>query len=136
MSYAIANVIYGIPITKENFFDKLENLKMHQIPKSFLEEHFNDLEGLSMEDVATVFGENGSPFTSKYSGSADETPMWFGLELDSFDETANVRISDLQLEPSLVQALEVKVKFEELPEFIREILKDDKIDVHIVWSTS
>lgn len=136
MSYAIANVIYGIPVTKENFFDKLENLKMHQIPKSFLEEHFNDLDGLSMEDVGTIFTEDGSPFTAKYSGSADEMPMWFGLELDSFDETAHVRTSDIQWKPTPTQETDIRQRFEELPEFIREILKDDKIDVHIVWSTS
>ncbi len=91
MSYAIANVIYGIPLTEE-------------IHKAIKEEEPEDL-----------------GFEVMYSGSAQYTPGFCGVRLCGFDECGDIAVKDLAFEPTREQRAEAEVKIAELPEYIRKV---------------
>jgi len=118
--YAIANIIYGIPLVKTD-----EESKHSEALKDLLEESDNEA------------GEAPS-FISYYSGSAEVTPCAWGLELGYFDEgCAFVEADKLFMRPTNAQIAMVNEAFAALPEALRaEISEYGPIRVFALWSTS
>lgn len=107
MSYAIANVIYGVPLTKE---------------VGFLI-YGKDAEP---EDLG---------FEILYSGSADYSPGFCGVSLYLFDECSDsFPASQLVLVPTPEQRAQAEAKIAQLPEDVRKLCPP--LNTYIVWSTS
>ncbi len=107
MSYAIANIIYGIPLTEE------------------IHEAANKHKDADIQDLG---------FETMYSGSAPFIPGFCGVLLCRFDECDDLAVKDLVLVPTEKQMLEAKAKIKDLPAYIRKASKP--VDVYLVWSTS
>jgi len=73
MTYAIANVVYGIDLTYDENWLK-------ELPKE-LEQSFDD----NPENIG---------ITTDYSGNG-ERPMWFGIKLCEFDECQTIRLDEI-----------------------------------------
>ena len=118
MSYAIANIIYGIPWTDE-LYDLNESIgdDTPEWAESWLEE--------------SMFG-----FTELYSGCAERTVGYLGVRLGSFDECSDYfLLCDLdKYKPTDEQVLSVMKELEWLPEQVRSLCKP--IGIYVVWSTS
>ena len=107
MSYAIANVIYGVPLTKE----------IH----------------LALADADEDFETAG--FTPYYSGGGSYAPGFCGVELGDFDECGgHILFSSLKYAPTPEQKAEAETRLAELPEYIRKVCLP--VDTYIVWSSS
>jgi hypothetical protein len=114
--YAIAQVIYGIPLNSNNYFE--DNRQSADL------------------DLAL---ENADPgFLRYYSGGADVPPSAFGIELSSFDEACHhVDLSSLVLEPTDAQHSEFAHLLEALEPALREeVLSYGEPRVFFLWSTS
>ena len=109
--YTIANVIYGIPITDE-------------IYKLFNDEILNKYPD---------FDEN-QDFTILYSGGADRTVGYCGVELYEFDECDDFPLNEITGGPTEEEKEEVHRMIDALPQEIKDVMP--KIDVWVVWSTS
>jgi hypothetical protein len=122
-----ADIIYGIPITRE--MDR------------WLQEHMDD------EDVqCEEFEQLG--FWVQYSGNADHQCGWLGAGLcgmnavnpvqlltDSVGNITGVRGSqDTSLKPTPEQVGETIAAYNKLPDGLRAV--SPPIGIHIVWSTS
>lgn len=113
MSYAIARVIYGIPVDLD-----FEELPEDHILREAVEEEYDG-------------------FLSYYSGSAD-TPAAFGVEIDCFDEACfSIDISDLRLEPTEAQLRDYARLWEHLELEVKvELKRFGNPRAFILWSTS
>ena len=117
--FAISEVIYGIPLVSNDaivtYSEELEN---------FIDEEWT--------------AESGVSFLSFYSGSGDQSPAAFGIQLDQFDEGCSyVNISDLTLIPSQEHVSQFKEAFEELSDDLKaELSKFEGPRVFFLWSTS
>ncbi len=113
MSYAIANIIYGIPFTDE-IQNRIE-------PEGVLNEEIDGPEDLG--------------FQMLYSGSSGVRPGFCGVMLYRFDECSEpFSISQLILKPTAEQKAEAEAKIAELPKDVREVCLP--LDTYIVWSSS
>lgn len=124
--YAIAQVIYGIPldIDFDNYYSDIEN-EFHESGQDYerlLENHF----------------ENCTPgFLSYYSGSSINIPRAFGVQIDKFNGYQTVKVSKLKL----VATQEVKQEYEQMLESLdiqtqREIKTFGDPHIFLLWSTS
>ncbi len=109
--YAIFNVIYGVPLTKE-LADKINELEADE------NSNWN-------EDNDKVCG-----FTMPYTGSG-EFSGFCGVELSGFDECNNYKLSSLQTVPT-------KEQKEQAHKDIEQLIKDfpqfkDLIEEPAVW---
>lgn len=115
MAYACASVVYGYPLVSNNgYVDYSENL-MDLIDR----------------------GDNG--FLSFYSGSADQAPAAFGVDMDGFDEAcAYVDARDMRMEPTDAQKDELNALFDALDPAIQTEIQSicGEPFVFILWSTS
>lgn len=109
MSYAVANVIYGVPADED----------VHEAVRK-LEDDYPELESLGFEVM--------------YSGSASHMPAFCGVRLDSFDECGDLALRTLTLVPTDEQRAEAEAKVAALPEAVRQACQP--IDVYVVWSSS
>jgi hypothetical protein len=117
MTYAIAQVIFGVPL---NIDEENDTVLVDAL------EEFDAQDG----------------FLTYYSGSGD-TPAAFGVELDCFDECCySIDIANIKLEPSDGQRRKFYELWEHLePEMRAEIKKASGQTVFvprtfILWSTS
>jgi len=109
MSYAIANVIYGVPLTRDEILEKV-----------------------SIDDLD---GQDG--FLSYYSGGADVQPMAFGVALSEFDEATDyVDMRTLQIMPTGADLDQYQRCLDQLEDPEKSILAAEKPFVFILWSTS
>lgn len=140
MSYAIGNVVYGFPVTEANFLNKLSELDIEKViegDEEFFEENFeDDLDELTSDGLRDWFDADETMFEKEYTGNADETPMWFGVKLDTIDETKHVKLDELNTKPTKEQEAELRERWNKLPSFVRDILKEQTFSVYIIWSTS
>lgn len=115
MSYACASVVYGYPLVSND----------------------GDVEySADLEDLLES-GEDG--FLSFYSGSADQMPAAFGVEMDGFDEAcAYVDARDMRMEPTDEQKEELKAMFDALDPAIQTEIQSICAEpfVFILWSSS
>lgn len=131
--YAIVNIIYGVPLMgRETRKRTTRGIEVD--------------EPLCLEVARDYPSDKG--FISYYSGNADETPMAFGIDLDSFDEASGGfnNLSSLKIEPTPEQKEEYQRLFdnlkqmeaddEELKGIIEEIQKRGDPRVFFLWSTS
>lgn len=130
MSYPIANVVYGIPLTEE-----ICNIVIPDAPGFELDSEI----GNSVWDVDDLlWGEIelfGFGFTSLYSASPDmdKTTGYLGVELWS-DAYWDLTAEKFSLQPTKDQISEVKAKLLLLPSWFKEHLPEPK--VCLVWSDS
>lgn len=116
MSYAIANVIYGVPLNEEAN-DLINKWEQDETNDNWFED--ND-------------GTCG--FTMLYTGSADYAG-YCGVSLMEFDECEDFRpISSLNVQPTEKQIEEVKAKVAKLHPELKAVLPE--IGTYLVWSTS
>jgi len=87
MTYAIANVVYGIDLTpgwdedeKERWYAALAQISTEVTGRTLLDDVLDE-----PEDFGLV---------REYSGSG-ESPMWLGVKLGEFDETKNLPFDQL-----------------------------------------
>lgn len=116
--YAIANVIYGIPLTDKiyDFIHSEENVDAEE-----LTDYGPDEEELG--------------FTTPYHGGSNRTVGWLGVSLTEFDECSDFPLSDItNVKPTEEQIAEVKDKISKLPKEILDIALPT--DIYVVWSTS
>lgn len=115
MAYACASVVYGYPLVSNNgYVDYSDNL-MDLIDR----------------------GENG--FLSFYSGSADQAPAAFGVDMDGFNEAcAYVDVRGMSFEPTDAQKDELNALFDALDPAIQTEIKSICAEpfVFILWSSS
>lgn len=117
MTYAIAQVIYGVPLSdgdamSEELGEILEN------------------EGCSESEQAG--------FHSFYSGGSPVTPAAFGVRLDEFDEACySIDLDTLKLAPTNEQLALFNSAWASLEENVRKALEPmGEPRVFILWSTS
>lgn len=107
MSYAIGNIIYGIPLTDE----------IREAMRSRPDEEEEDL-GFEME----------------YSGSAPYRPGWCGVRLDTINECIDTRVWAVRWVPTDEERAQAAELIAALPAEIRAVAGEP--DVYIVWSSS
>jgi len=116
MSYAIAQVIYGLPLNTNRSDDE---------PWS--------------EELEDQLDEGKNGFLKYYSANSDVIPAAFGIELCEFDEGCDhVDISDLKLEPTEDQKSKYQELLEMLPDdLLKEVTKRYSVPrTFILWSSS
>jgi len=104
--YAIANIIYGIPINDE-IHNKANELDVE------LDETFDVL----------------------YSGNAEREVGYAGVHLGSMDEGSDISMNELtKIQPTEEQKQEALVNIAYVDEVLRDLAPE--IGIYIVWSTS
>jgi hypothetical protein len=113
MSYAIGNIIYGIPLDLDE-----EDLPEDHILREAVDGEYDG-------------------FLSYYSGSGD-IPAAFGVEIDSFDECCfSIDISSLRLAPTDAQLRQYERLLEHVDQEVKaELEKFGEPRTFILWSTS
>jgi len=115
MSYAIGNVIYGVPWTEE------------------LENYYNELENKDQDLYYSLPDKLG--FEMLYSASAQIYPGYLGVSLAKISECNDVKLSDLiSKQPTEKQKEDIRKQIEVLPQAARELM--DEADIYIIWSSS
>ena len=106
--YSIVKIVYGSPLNQKAY-DAMEKL------------------GVEPEDIGCE---------TLYSGGADVTPGYCGVELGEFDEATDMalKVSSLNLKPSAAQIKEANDAIAALPSQVRKHLA--KADVYFVFCTS
>lgn len=100
MSYAIFEIVYGIPLTSE---DK---------PLS-----------TELEDI--VDSEEYELIHTRYSGFASYTPTFCGVSLGEFDECEPViEVSKLNMTPTQDQIDEFNSAFDQMPAEVQQMIRD------------
>lgn len=119
MTYAIVNVMYGVPLSH------------NQYP-----EERSELIQVAIEEADTDKDEAG--FHRFYSGGSDVTPAAFGIILGKFDEaTHHTEMSEVLKEPTQEQLLKFQEALEALgPELYVSLSEYGKPRVFLLWSTS
>lgn len=115
MTYACASVIYGYPLVS------------------------NDGDVEYSDDLMDLIDSGEDGFLSFYSGSADQAPAAFGVEMDGFDEAcAYVDGRDLRMQPTDDQKEQLKAMFDALDPAIQTEIQSICAEpfVFILWSTS
>tara|TARA_R110000868_G_scaffold324272_5_gene585169 strand:- start:757 stop:1104 length:348 start_codon:yes stop_codon:yes gene_type:complete len=115
MTYAIAHVIYGIPLNSND----------DEVKKS------DELEDLIEDEPEGMLGY--------YSGSAPWIPTAFGVELHEFDEcNHHIDLDTINLQPTAEQLAQFNTEWANLPAEIKEeIIKSYGLPrVFLLWSTS
>ena len=114
MSYAIANIIYGVPLNEAG--NNLMNKWADEGDERFFEE------------------DDACGFTMLYNGSADYAG-YCGVNLMQFDECEDFRpVSSLNVQPTQEQIDEANSKIAKLHPDLKAILPE--IGTYLVWSTS
>lgn len=117
MSYAIAEAIYGVPLVSKDLGDP-------QVPQIIEEAIEDELEGI----------------LTYYSGSADETPAAFGVDLRyGFDECSGyLEMSDVNPTVTEEQKEELNKLLNNLDEDLRKAILEygGTPRVFFLWSTS
>jgi hypothetical protein len=136
MSYAIAEIIYGAPVTVATLTKIAEEVKIEELPEEFLKELTgdDDLSDVTMDLVYECLKENETFFETRYTGSGDETPRFLGVVLCEFNEGRDVLLSSLATAPTPEQYIEAQGKLSDLPKAIRDRIP--ALDVYIIWHTS
>lgn len=117
MSYAIANIIYGVPLTEE-VSDLMNKWEQDETNDNWFES--ND-------------GQCG--FTTLYSGSAPQTIGFCGVLLGTLKEFKLYEsLSKINTQPTALQIAKTTEKISKLHPEIKALLPD--VDVYLVWSTS
>lgn len=116
MTYAIAHVIYGIPLTP-NAGEAAVSRALRKAGRR---------------------PDEGRGFLGYYSGSADEHPAAFGVKLDDFDEAcAYTELSQLCLTPTPAQLATYQGLLAQLNEGLRtDLLALGAPRVFFLWGTS
>jgi hypothetical protein len=119
MSYAIFTIYYGVPISPDNrtkvAFDLSRDDPDYQ---HITDEHDSDLDGLLEDKIEGVHG-----FESKYSGSAEVSPIAFGIKLGKFDECEHdIAVSTLKLEASADDKAKYQALYDGLEEEHRKVV--------------
>ena len=114
--YAIANIIYGIPLIS----NEIPSIELSDELKEIIED--DDTDGI----------------LSFYSGSGDNTPAAFGILLGQFDEAcAYTDISKLKLTPIKEDIDQFEMLFNNLSNSLKiEIASISKPFVFFLWSNS
>lgn len=112
MSYAIFDVYYGVPVDPEK--RAVMGASLAKTDPEFDGETF-DLEEYDGQAEASGYLEERmdgvSGVHTPYSGSASDTPMALGIEIDSFDECGHdIKVSSL----TLVASDQVKQQYQDL----------------------
>jgi hypothetical protein len=135
--YTKAEIIYGKVVDLALLKRIRHEVPRDQLPDVFLATQFpvgEDLSKVTMKDVFEAFLESDDLFEMRYSGGADETPRFLGVSLCKFDETAHVKITDLQLSPTAEQYMEARTRLEKFPAALRPYF--EPLETWIFWSTS
>lgn len=134
MSYAIAEVIWGKPITEDTFQKIIEEVKIEQLPRKFLEQlDLNrTIEDADIKDVVDALRDDESLFETRYSAS-NETPRFLGVSLCKFMEGNHIELGDLQLSPTPTQYITAYEKLQAMPEALQPYF--GPLKVYIFWST-
>lgn len=113
MSYAICNVIYGIPLYSEN----------NQERSDIIEE---------------VINNESNGFNRLYSGGSDVDPAYFGITIDEFDEcNHHIDLQDINLNPTEENISQVTKLYESLDPLIKnELNLYGEPRVFFLWSSS
>jgi len=122
MSYAIAHIVYGIPLQPATGYLK----------RKWSEELEELIEAADDDEV--------DGFVLPYSGSSDSQQAAFGILLGEFDEACHhIELSELRLTPTEVEVNLFQKNFNNLTETIQEELSGEKYGVprvFILWGTS
>lgn len=100
MSYAIFEIVYGIPLTSDGkqFSDELEEI---------------------------VESNQYKLIQSRYSGSASQTPTFCGVALGRFNECSPViEVSKLNMTPTQDQMNEFISAFDQMPAEVQQMIRD------------
>ena len=100
MSYAIMEVIYGIPLVSsfKNMSDELENI---------------------------VESQEYGLIKTRYSGHAEQIPTFCGVSIGSFTNCEPViEMTDLTLTPTQAQIDEFNDSFHQMPEEVQKLIGD------------
>ena len=116
MSYAIGNVVYGFPFTKE----------MRKVAEKLAEKQEIDIETDCWPGI-----------TEGYSSGGDH-PLWFGVTIGRFDECSNFTLDSLSdVEPTNEQFDEADELFKKLPPEIQKLTGTLlPLDTWVIWSSS
>lgn len=118
MSYAIANIIYGIPVTTdlvEKIRDYILNNNIDSYPEAELEE---------------------AGFKLLYSAGGEQLTGYLGVSLGEISECDEpILISEIcKIEPTFAQTPQVEDWIKELPEYMKKLVP--KPSIYLVWSNS
>jgi len=147
MSYAIAQVCYGIPLN-ESTTSIIDQYNGEESSENDLAEDFNEDEeeldeldywkyGTTKSKSDEEYFDVNEYFKTFYSGSAGHTPGVCGIKLSSFDECSDMNVSEMMellKPPTEDQIKEALAKIAELPEDLRKLLPEPSH--FIIWSTS
>ena len=120
MSYAIAHIVYGIPL---------------QNADGYLKRRWS-------EELEEAIENEDEGFITPYSGSSEVTPAAFAVEIGTFDEACHhIEASTLKamLQPTFQVVDKWRDNFKALSESLRTELSDEKYGeprVFILWGTS
>lgn len=123
MSYAIGHVIFGIAY--DDYIEEDINEKFKEDPKLSEEYDPGDIESMGFETT--------------YSGSASGQIGWIGKCYDTIDECNDFDVDDwynsLNSKREEFQQ-DFEKCMEDVPDFLKEILKDEQPKLYVVWGTS
>jgi hypothetical protein len=137
VSYAIANVIYGTPITDAVLRKIAEAIVTEKLPEGFIREltDHDTWEGLTGDQAFEFLQDSEMAlFESLYTAGGEEIPRYLGVILCKFDEGSNTKLSDIQLAPTSHQYMEVRAKREKLPAIVLKHIPEP--EVWFFWSSS
>jgi hypothetical protein len=124
MSYAIGYIIYGIPYDPLIHGRKLQ--KLHESDQDFrMEWDLDDIDSMG--------------FTTVYSANGFHPVGWIGKCYDTFTEGVTFDFSS-KFDYVMSKSEEFEADFQEclskVPDFIKEIVEDEKPKVWVVWGSS
>lgn len=124
MSYAIANVVYGVPLTEEVWDAVRRYVESPEYAAVEVHEEEIDL------DDPESFG-----FETMYSGSGDR-PGYCGVKITDFDECSSQPWGKIlsQASPTKTQMIEAGEKISKLPACVRAVVGEPTL--WLVWSSS
>lgn len=136
MSYAIAEVIYGKPITNREFYQILDEVKVEELGLKFVGELLgvSSLEDVTIESVVDALRlSKDRYFETRCSGRTDAV-AFLGVSLCEFNEGDHTKLRDLQLSPTAEQYIAAFEKLQSFPEVLHKYF--GPLETYIFWSTS
>lgn len=121
MSYAIVDIVYGIPLTEE----------LRKANDKFYEGYAT--EDLPEEAFILEGEDEGGLFKYEYSASLN-MPAYLGVSIDSFDECSNSPMPDFYSMLTKEDKKKAEDKFNQLPEHLKEVALP--IGFYMIWSSS